>query len=75
MHLNGDLDNTLSIIMGDHGNRIGAIKSRYTGRIEERMPLMAMRFPTGFAETYPVEYKNFLDNKHKLTRFVESLAL
>lgn len=69
MALNGDLDNTVSIIMGDHGNRIGAVQRKYTGRIEERMPLMAIRLPTGFAELYPEEYRNFLDNKFKLTRY------
>ncbi|CAI2354498.1 unnamed protein product [Caenorhabditis sp. 36 PRJEB53466] len=67
LHLQGALDNTVSVIMGDHGNRIGAIQRRYHGRIEERMPLMAIRLPTGFAELYPEEYNNFLDNKYKLT--------
>ncbi|CAL2045689.1 unnamed protein product [Caenorhabditis brenneri] len=67
MHLDGDLNNTFSIIMGDHGNRIGAVQRRYHGRIEERMPLMAVRFPNGFSEKYPEEYKNFLENKYKLT--------
>ncbi|EGT37602.1 hypothetical protein CAEBREN_32530 [Caenorhabditis brenneri] len=75
MHLDGDLNNTFSIIMGDHGNRIGAVQRRYHGRIEERMPLMAVRFPNGFSEKYPEEYKNFLENKYKLTRFFHSFLL
>ncbi|PAV77320.1 hypothetical protein WR25_08406 [Diploscapter pachys] len=68
LHLTGALDNSLSIIMGDHGNRIGIQQFSYTGRIEERMPLMAIRLPTNFAEKYPNEYANFLKNKFKLTR-------
>uniref|UniRef100_A0A1I7T563 Bis(5'-adenosyl)-triphosphatase n=1 Tax=Caenorhabditis tropicalis TaxID=1561998 RepID=A0A1I7T563_9PELO len=67
MHLDGDLNNTFSVIMGDHGNRIGAVQRRYHGRIEERMPLMAVRFPNDFSQKYPEEYKNFLENKYKLT--------
>ena len=70
--------------MGDHGNRIGMQQFSYTGcsevakgnsgilfsgRIEERMPLMAIRLPTNFAEKYPNEYANFLKNKFKLTRY------
>ncbi|CAI5450415.1 unnamed protein product [Caenorhabditis angaria] len=67
MNLEGLLDNSLSIIMGDHGNRIGTIQYSYTGRIEERMPLMAIRLPTNFASKYPKQYSNFLTNKFKLT--------
>ncbi|KAK6751783.1 hypothetical protein RB195_003294 [Necator americanus] len=67
LYLNGALDNTVSIIMGDHGNRIGLVQYSYTGRIEERMPLMAIRLPTNFKSLYPREYSNFLANKWKLT--------
>ncbi|VDO22358.1 unnamed protein product [Haemonchus placei] len=67
LQLSGTLDNTVSIIMGDHGNRIGAVKYSYTGTIEERMPLMAIKLPTDFKKLYPNEYANFLENKWKLT--------
>ncbi|KHJ95500.1 hypothetical protein OESDEN_04552 [Oesophagostomum dentatum] len=67
LYLSGSLDSTVSVIMGDHGNRIGLVKLSYTGRIEERMPLMAIRFPTNFKTLYPREYANFLANKYKLT--------
>ncbi|WKY07396.1 hypothetical protein Q1695_007107 [Nippostrongylus brasiliensis] len=67
LHITGALDNSVSIIMGDHGNRIGAIQFSYTGRIEERMPLMAIRLPSDFKQLYPMEYNNFLTNKWKLT--------
>ncbi|KAK6025784.1 hypothetical protein OSTOST_08309, partial [Ostertagia ostertagi] len=53
--------------MGDHGNRIGLVRYSYTGTIEERMPLMAIRLPTNFKVEYPDEYANFLENKWKLT--------
>ncbi|PAV83589.1 hypothetical protein WR25_22337 [Diploscapter pachys] len=66
LHLSGALDNSLSIIMGDHGNRIGLQQYSYSGRIEERMPLMAIRLPNNFAKTYPTEYGHFIKNKYKL---------
>ncbi|VDK63871.1 unnamed protein product [Cylicostephanus goldi] len=53
--------------MGDHGNRIGLVQYSYSGRIEERMPLMAIRLPPKFKELHPKEYFNFMANKWKLT--------
>ncbi|RCN35580.1 hypothetical protein ANCCAN_18557 [Ancylostoma caninum] len=67
LHFTGALDKGISIIMGDHGNRIGLVQYRYTGRIEERMPLMAIRLPPNFKKQHPKEYSNFLVNKWKLT--------
>ncbi|KAK6022048.1 hypothetical protein OSTOST_12267 [Ostertagia ostertagi] len=68
LQISGALDNSISIIMGDHGNRIGLVRYSYTGTIEERMPLMAIRLPTNFKVEYPDEYANFLENKWKLTK-------
>ncbi|CAI4227272.1 unnamed protein product [Auanema sp. JU1783] len=67
LHDTGALDNTLSLILGDHGNRIGLVQYSYTGRIEERMPLMAIRLPSSFRRRFPEQYANFLANKYKLT--------
>ncbi|WKX93783.1 hypothetical protein Q1695_011224 [Nippostrongylus brasiliensis] len=66
LYVTGALDNSISIIMGDHGNRISLIRYTYTGSIEERMPLMAIRLPTNFKHLYPIQYANFLTNKWKL---------
>ncbi|EPB78142.1 hypothetical protein ANCCEY_02782 [Ancylostoma ceylanicum] len=67
LYFTGALDKGISIIMGDHGNRIGLVQYKYTGRIEERMPLMAIRLPPDFKKLHPKEYSNFLVNKYKLT--------
>ncbi|KAK6751781.1 hypothetical protein RB195_003293 [Necator americanus] len=67
LYFTGALDKGISVIMGDHGNRIGLVQFSYTGRIEERMPLMAIRLPPDFKKMYPKEYSNFLVNKWKLT--------
>ncbi|CAJ0605261.1 unnamed protein product [Cylicocyclus nassatus] len=67
LYFTGALDNGISVIMGDHGNRIGMVQFSYSGRIEERMPLMAIRLPPKFKESHPKEYFNFMANKWKLT--------
>ncbi|EYC38542.1 hypothetical protein Y032_0711g1740 [Ancylostoma ceylanicum] len=67
LYFTGALDRGISIIMGDHGNRFGLVQHKYTGRIEERMPLMAIRLPPDFKKLHPKEYANFLVNKWKLT--------
>ncbi|CAJ0605444.1 unnamed protein product [Cylicocyclus nassatus] len=43
------------------------VRFSYNGRIEERMPLMAIRLPPDFKQYHPREYANFLKNKWKLT--------
>ncbi|VDK82732.1 unnamed protein product [Cylicostephanus goldi] len=68
LYFTGALDRGVSVIMGDHGNRIGLVQYSYNGRIEERMPLMAIRLPPDFKKIHPKEYANFLNNKWKLTR-------
>ncbi|CAJ0588379.1 unnamed protein product, partial [Cylicocyclus nassatus] len=67
LYFTGALDKGVSIIMGDHGNRVGVQQYSYTGRIEERMPLMAIRMPPDFEKLHPKEYSNFMINKWKLT--------
>ncbi|CAJ0606256.1 unnamed protein product [Cylicocyclus nassatus] len=67
LYFTGALDKGISIIMGDHGNRMGRQQYSYSGRIEERMPLMAIRLPPDFKKAHTNEYLNFITNKWKLT--------
>ncbi|KAI6216638.1 hypothetical protein M3Y99_01807400 [Aphelenchoides fujianensis] len=63
----GVLNNTVVVVMGDHGNRIGGIQFTYTGRIEERMPLFALYLPPGLAREHPHFLANLRYNSNRLT--------
>ncbi|KAI6222947.1 hypothetical protein M3Y99_01480600 [Aphelenchoides fujianensis] len=62
----GVFDNTLMIIMGDHGQRMSDIQKTYSGRIEERMPLFGVRFPQKFREQFPEKVHNYHVNTNWL---------
>ena len=63
----GYLDNTLLILMADHGARFQAVRQTVQGKYEERMPYFAFRFPPKFQEKYPQAMKNLNTNAHRLT--------
>ncbi|KAI6198228.1 hypothetical protein M3Y99_01897500 [Aphelenchoides fujianensis] len=64
---NGGFDNTVHIIMGDHGQRMSHIQTTYSGRIEERQPFFAIRFPKKWEEAYPEKIKQYEININRLT--------
>ena len=43
----GYLNNTILILMADHGPRINAVRQTEQGKYEERMPYFSFRFPPG----------------------------
>jgi arylsulfatase A-like enzyme len=45
LHVTGALDNTVLLMMGDHGNRFDPIRKTVIGRVEERMPFLAVSLP------------------------------
>ena len=45
MHSEGHLDNTLVVMMSAHGQTTGAFRMTKQGRVEERMPYLAVRYP------------------------------
>lgn len=66
MHNGGHLNNTLLIVMGDHGARWGPIRSYYQGQLEERLPAMHLVFPPWFRQKYKKAYQNLLENRKRL---------
>lgn len=60
-------NNSLVIILSDHGIRFGKIRNAFLGFLEERLPFLFLHFPKWFLKTYPETYQNLLMNQHRLT--------
>lgn len=61
------LDNTVLILLSDHGIRWGDIRYTKQGRLEERLPFVHILLPPSFRETYGVAYNNLIQNSRRLT--------
>lgn len=64
---NNVLNNTVLILMSDHGARFQALRNTIQGKYEERMPYFSFSFPPWFGEKYPKYMKNFIINSQRLT--------
>ena len=64
---NGELDNTIVIMMSDHGSRFSALRGKIQGKYEERLPYFGIYFPQRFKDDFPDAYNNFKGNIDKLT--------
>lgn len=62
----GLLNNTILIVMSDHGNRFAEIRNTLQGKLEERLPFFSFVFPDWFKHRYPVQYRNFQANVDRL---------
>lgn len=65
--VDGLLDNTVVVVMSDHGIRWGAIRSTQQGRMEERLPFLYFLFPENFKESHQLAVYNMKTNTRKLT--------
>ena len=61
------LNNTVMILMSDHGARFNKMRATEQGKLEERMPYFGFRFPDWFKRRYPREFNNFVANSKRLT--------
>lgn len=66
LYKNNYLNRTILILMSDHGARFGKFRASEQGKLEERMPYFAFRFPDEFKEKYFDAYKNFVTNTQRL---------
>ena len=67
LHEFGHLNNTVLILMSDHGHRFAEIRNTLQGKQEERLPFFSFTFPPWFKEVHPAAYANFLHNTQYLT--------
>lgn len=63
----GHLNNTILILMSDHGHRFADIRNTLQGKQEERLPFFSFIFPPWFKQTHPQAYANFVYNTQYLT--------
>ena len=62
----GHLENTVLILMSDHGVRFGSFRKTEQGKLEERMPYFGFRFPDWFRRKFPRHIENFKVNTKRL---------
>ncbi|KAK3100742.1 hypothetical protein FSP39_024527 [Pinctada imbricata] len=67
LQLSGNLNNTILILMSDHGARYKEVRAELQGKYEERMPFFGFAFPSWFKHKYPQEYYNFRTNTERLS--------
>ena len=67
MYQRGYFDNTIFILMTDHGARFSSLRKTYQGKLEERLPFISIRMPRKFQEEYPDLMSNLRLNSHRLT--------
>ena len=63
----GHLNQTLLILMADHGARYDYIRATAQGKLEERMPYFSFRFPPWFRRRHPDLVRNVELNSRRLT--------
>lgn len=61
------LNDTLLIVMSDHGFRYGNTRATMQGKLEERLPLMSLTFPKWFLEQHPDLIHNLKENSNIVT--------
>ena len=59
-------DNTLLILMSDHGARFNSVRQLLQGKYEERNPFFSIRLPPQFTTKYPEILKNIQINTERL---------
>ncbi|XP_063930687.1 uncharacterized protein LOC135142839 [Zophobas morio] len=62
----GILNNTMVIVLSDHGIRFGEIRKTRGGWFEERMPINMISVPRTFRQNLSREYQNVRKNRNKL---------
>lgn len=67
MYERGYFDQTILIIMSDHGARFSSLRQTYQGKLEERLPFLSIRMPEKFQESHPEIMENLRINSHRLT--------
>ena len=60
------LNNTMLVVLGDHGARFDEIRTTLQGKLEERLPFLSFTFPEWFGKKFPSFAKNLRDNTERI---------
>lgn len=63
----GFTENSMIVIFGDHGFRFAGIRKTLQGKLEERLPQMAISLPSWFPEKFPQLFDSLRNNSNLLT--------
>ncbi|CAL1534008.1 unnamed protein product, partial [Lymnaea stagnalis] len=63
----GQLKDTAVIVFSDHGSRRGKVRMTLQGKIEERLPFLAIYLPEDFRKKHSDLYRNVVMNAARLT--------
>ena len=63
----GYLNDTMFVVMGDHGARTGEFRTTLQGRLEERLPFLSLILPTFFHQKFPEFVNNLKLNTQVIT--------
>ncbi|CAJ0946689.1 unnamed protein product, partial [Mesorhabditis belari] len=73
---NTDLwENTVVILLSDHGNRYDAIRETVVGRMESRLPIMSIRLPELLTKKHPKMLSNLQRNAKIFTTHFDTHEL
>ncbi|KAF8371503.1 hypothetical protein PRIPAC_77932 [Pristionchus pacificus] len=69
MSEDGLLDDTVLIVMADHGHRFAQLRATHQGQVEERLPFYSFTLPKALRDTEngAKMYQNLLMNKNRLS--------
>lgn len=70
----GDLDETVVVIFGDHGDRTAEFRKTMQGKLEERLPFVSITVPSWIRQKYPKQYNNLKQNAEILTSHYDLFA-
>ena len=74
MHNDENLSDTFVVVMSDHGQRVDSIRSSFVGRLEDRLPFLAIRIPPTFRQLYPEHSANLEMNSARLMTTLDLYA-
>lgn len=66
-------ENTVVVVMGDHGLRTSDYRATLTGKLEERLPMLSITYPPKL-KAFTTEVKNLRENAQLLTSHFDLYA-